>query len=232
MIARNHEACAWAAWSALAPTAAVVLALALDGHRLELLAYLLLGLVCAGAGVGPDLDKPAEGGHPGATATETHPYIGRAVGEVVSHVCGGHRSRRHWWSTHRYSCGLAVGALVTVVALLAPRPTLAAALAICGAWVLYIVLPWRGPRRAWLGSRDSAWALALGGSAVAFLPMIGETAWTGAAVGLGWCAHIFCDRLQSRCFELGGVAEKAIAAVSVAGALVVVALQVRPALPF
>lgn len=217
MIAPNHQACAAGAWAVLAPLAAGAL-----GVPLDLSAYLWLLPVTAGAGVCPDLDKPRETKngkvHPGACAAEAHHFVSRAVSEVVSRVCGGHRSCRHWWSTHRLTCGLAVGAAVTGAAYVAPRATFAVAVAICGAWVGYLVLPWRGdhrPRRPWFGSRDSAWALALVAGVAAY--RVGPvTWWTGVAVGLGWCMHILCDRAQSACFKLGGPVERVIAAGSLA----------------
>lgn len=166
--------------------------------------------VMAMAALGPDLDKPPEMDvrtgkvKPGATAAEAHGLISNGVAELVAAISGGHRCTRHWWSTHRYTCSLALGVVVAVlVALFPPWPAFVL-VAWWGAWPLYCSMP-RGAR--W----SAAWLAA--GAAVALLSagLLPVTPLLGLAVTCGWAAHIACDRLQSALFENGGAFETFVA---------------------
>lgn len=160
--------------------------------------------VAALAALGPDLDKPPENGKPGATAAEAHGLVSNGIAEVVAAISGGHRCTRHWWSTHRYTCSLALGVVVAVlVALFPPWPAFVL-VAWWGAWPLYCSMP-RGVR--W----SAAWLAA--GAAVALLGagLLPVTPLLGLAVTCGWAAHIACDRLQSALFENGGAFETFVA---------------------
>lgn len=213
MIARNHEKCSLALWLAGAsPVAAMAAAAAGRLHplpELDLATYAVLAVVACGFGVGPDLDKPPEGNEPGATPVEAFGPVGHAASRAVVAVCGHHRNRRHWWSTHRFTCGYALGILWTVAAVVAPRPALVLALTLAVPWIAYLVLPYR--------YRDLAWAVGLAAAGAAwFWAPAGP--WTGLAVAAGWCAHIACDRLQSALFRLGGPVEWTAATASLAAA--------------
>lgn len=169
--------------------------------------------VVALASLGPDLDKPPEGGHPGATAAESHGLISNGIAGLVAMISGGHRCRRHWWSTHRYTCAMFMGLVVALaVEWFGPWPAFVL-VAWWGAWPLYCQM-----------SHQSRWSACLISLAVALVALergwLPVTPWLGAAVAVGWAAHIACDHLQSAMFENGGTAETCIAwSTMAAGAL-------------
>lgn len=192
MIARNHWKAGLGAW----------LLVGAGATFLGAPAALVLGLgpVAASGSLGPDLDKPPEGDKPGATAVEAHSIASHALSQLVASVSGGHRSRRHLWSTHRYSCAVLVGLAVAALAWRWPRETTLALTAWWGAWPLYCSMPYR---IRWSAAAIAA-VTAVAADALGWLP---ATPWVGVAAAFGWAAHIFCDRLQSAAFELGGLAE-------------------------
>lgn len=200
MIARSH----WK-WS-LAWAAGALAGAALVGAEPPHAAGLAALAACAG--LGPDLDKPPEDGHPGATAAEAHGIPSNWLAEVVAATHGGHRGL-----THRYRYAAALGAVVALLAHLWPVPTAAVLLAWWGAWPLYCSMP----RRLRWSAAFIAPAATAGAWLLGALP---ATPWAGAAVALGWAGHIAADRLQSGLFRIGGPVEVAVTyAALAAGAL-------------
>jgi hypothetical protein len=223
VIAKNHWKCSLASWVAVGGAATAV-------GLLPFSEVLGLAPLAAAGGLAPDLDKPPEGEHPGATAAEAHGLASNGLAYLVAAASGGHRCTRHWWSTHRFTCAAAVGALAAVAAEASPLTTVLFLTAWWGAWPLYVLLP--------RDIRWSAWLWAIGGAAfMAWRGWLPETPWTGAAAGLGWAMHIACDRFQSwvsrkgrgtalaEATALGGPVETTIAYASlVAGAWAATAL--------
>jgi hypothetical protein len=183
VIARNHWKVALGAWLALG-AAAEVAGLLPSGATIG------LSPVAAGGGLGPDLDKPPEGGSPGATAAEAHGVASHAVSHLIARTHHGHRG----W-THLYRYSLVVGAAVLVLGLRWPVQTALVLVAWWGAWPLYCSLP-----------RDRRWASALISLALAAWMAWREwapaTSWVAAAAALGWAMHIACDHFQSRFTKL------------------------------
>lgn len=178
MIARNHWKCSLGAWL-IVGGAAEVAGLLPPGATIG------LSPVAAGAGLGPDLDFPPQGGKPGATAAEAHGLASNALSLLISKTHGGHRGL-----THRYRYALFVGALVLVLGWRWPLQTTLGLVAWWTAWPLYCSLP-RAHRWA---SAFLAVALALVMYRCEWAP---ETVWVAAVAALGWAMHIACDHFQS-----------------------------------
>jgi hypothetical protein len=214
VIARNHWKVSLGAGLVAASGAALL------GADVGLVRAAGLGVLAACAGLGPDLDKPPEGSHPGATAAESHGLASNALAELVAATHGGHRGL-----THRYRYAAALGVLVAVLAAAQPVLVPAVLLAWWGAWPLYCSMP----RRARWSAAFVAPALTAGAWTLDLLP---ATPWVGAAVALGWAGHIAADRLQSGLFRIGGPVEAAVTWCWLAFALGVASYAFVPLPPF
>lgn len=192
MIADNH-------WRFAAGAAGLAAAGAVALGAPPLLAAGLIPYTAAAA-LGPDIDKPPEGGKAGACAAEAHGFASNALAELVSATHRGHRGL-----THRYPYAVAVGLLVAGLSLSWPGLVAFVLAAWWWAWPLYCSMPYRRRWSAALLAPALAgacwWAGALPADPIAL----------GAAVGAGWALHIWCDRWQSKRFEIGGAFEHAVA---------------------
>lgn len=163
MLGRTHALLAACVYMSAAPLVGV------DGVDL------VVGtLVCAGAGVAPDLD------HPSSSMTNALGVIGRPVSSLVSAVSGGHRA-----GTHSLVGSLIATAGAWWLAMVSPSMW---PLAIVAAFLASVALPLLAVqlRRGTAASAGLLVGIATGWAVIA---AVGGGVWFPFAVAVGWTLH-------------------------------------------